>query len=85
MARSSEAMSFGTNFCTVGSFDHGEPVGNQMRGGEHVAQIVAHFAHREAERGEMRFLLQQCGEFGLHRRASSRSATPISSRAPRAR
>ena len=59
MARSSEAMSFGANFCTVGSSTIVKPVGDEMRRGEHVAQIVAHLAHREAERGQMRSSAEQ--------------------------
>jgi hypothetical protein len=45
----------------------GEPVGEQLRRGQHVAQVVVDLRHREAERGEMALLLQHRGEVALHR------------------
>ena len=38
--------------------DHRQAVGNQLRGGEQIAQVMAHLADRKAESGEMVLLLQ---------------------------
>ena len=43
-----------------------EPVGEQLRGREQVAQVVVDLRHREAQRREPGLLLQQCSELALH-------------------
>ena len=43
-----------------------QPLGEQLRGGEQVAQVVVDLGDREPERGEMALLLQHRGEIALH-------------------
>ena len=66
MARSSEAMSFGAKRCTVGSGLRCQPVGQELRVRQHVAQVVIDLAHGQAERREPALLVQQLGQLGLH-------------------
>ena len=66
MARSSEAISFGAKRCTVGSGMVVEAVGEQLRVGQHVAQVVVDLADREAERGQPVLLLQRLRQLPLH-------------------
>ena len=43
-----------------------QPLGEQLRRGQQVAQVVVDLRHRKAERGEMALLLQHRGEVALH-------------------
>ena len=45
-----------------------QAVGQELRGGQHVAQLVVDLADREAELGEAALLAQLVGEHGLHLR-----------------
>ncbi len=47
--------------------DRDQSVGQELRARQHVAQIVADLAHRQAERGEPVPLRQGLGELLLHR------------------
>ena len=48
----------------IGNF--GEPVGEQLRRGQQIAQIVIDLGHREPERREPALLMQHRGELDLH-------------------
>ena len=50
----------------AGIGDFGEPVGEQLRRSEQVAQVVIDLGHREPEPGEPALLMQHRGELGLH-------------------
>ena len=52
----------------AGIGDFGEPVGEQLRRGEQIAQIVIDLRHREPEAGEPVLLMQHRGELDLHGR-----------------
>ena len=43
-----------------------ELVGEQLRGGEQIAQVVIDLGHRQPERGEPALLMQHEGELALH-------------------
>ena len=47
-------------------FHIGKAVGNKLGRGEHVAQVMADLADRQAQGREMVFLLQHGGKLGLH-------------------
>ena len=55
-----------------------QAVGQQPRGGQHVAQIVVDLVGRRADLGEARFLAQRGAQLALQV-LNSRSTTPISS------
>ncbi len=46
--------------------DHGEAVGNELSRGQHVAQVVADLAHRQAQGSQAALLLQEIGKLVLH-------------------
>ena len=45
--------------------DHRQAVGNQMRRGQHVAEVMAHLGNGKAQGREPALLLQHGGEFRL--------------------
>ena len=83
MARSSEAMSFGAKRCTVGSCTSPKPVGDQLGRGQHVAQVMAHLADGQAQRGQPALLLQHRMKLATAWRAARCSATAQSRRGGR--
>ena len=66
MARSSVRISLGAKRCTLGSGRGRKLVGEKLRRGQQVAQIVIDLGDREAERGEPALLMQHGGELALH-------------------
>ena len=68
MARPSVRTRRGATRCTAGSSTSLQAVAEQLRGGQHVAQLVVDLAHREAELGEAALLAQLVGEHPLHAR-----------------
>ena len=66
MARSSARISFGAKRCTFGIGQLDKLVGEQLRRGEQIAQVVIDLGHRQAERRQPVLLLQHRGELALH-------------------